>query len=517
MKKFLLILLFVGFQSIAQFNESFEAAITAPTGWTILNGGDTGTWVGTDLATSATLVAQNGTKCFSISFGATAHNDILATPQFVVTAGVSDKLTFWARSRDAAYPETISIVASTTTATLTSFTTVVNPNIAPASGANFVKYQIDLTSLVGQNIFIGFKSTTTDQFAFDLDNVTVGSTVSCLESLTPPAITSTPTTAVISWTAASPAPANGYDVYYGTTTPTNSSTPNASVAVGVTTLSVSGLTENTKYYVYIRSKCDATTSSVWGHSAAFLTFVNPILLPYATGFDAPAETTGWTVSGNNLTGVGFGSNAPFAQAGAGYFIFPTNPAPAVANNNFLYCRPVTLAANEIVTLSFYYRASTVRNLRVTVGNTNSQAAQTTTVWANNALPASATTYTQIIAPDFVAPSSGTYYFAFNDLSAPAAAANLRIDTVNITSVLSTSEFFSKNFTIYPNPTNDIVNISKNSSIEIKSVTVTDMNGRIVKEIANEVESINIAELSAGVYFLKINTAEGTATTKLVKN
>ena len=66
-----------------------------------------------DLATSAAINAQNGTNVFSISYGTTAHNDFLVTPQIAVVAGVSDKLTFWGRSRDASFPETISVKAST--------------------------------------------------------------------------------------------------------------------------------------------------------------------------------------------------------------------------------------------------------------------------------------------------------------------------------------------------------------------------------------------------------------------
>lgn len=84
-------------------------------------------------------------------------------------------------------------------------------------------------------------------------------------------------------------------------------------------------------------------------------------------------------------------------------------------------------------------------------------------------------------------------------------------------VLSNQDFVKQNFTIYPNPANDILNISKNSAIEITSVKITDINGRVVKEIPTDVASINISDLSVGVYLLKINTTEGSGTTKLVKN
>ena len=84
-------------------------------------------------------------------------------------------------------------------------------------------------------------------------------------------------------------------------------------------------------------------------------------------------------------------------------------------------------------------------------------------------------------------------------------------------VLSNQDFVKQNFSIYPNPANDVVTISKNNAIEIIAVNISDINGRVVKEVANDIASINISDLNAGVYFLKINTAEGSGTTKLIKN
>ena len=65
--------------------------------------------------------------------------------------------------------------------------------------------------------------------------------------------------------------------------------------------------------------------------------------------------------------------------------------------------------------------------------------------------------------------------------------------------------------------NDVVNISKNNLLEITAVIITDIIGRVVKQVKNNVESINVVDLNAGVYFLKVATAEGFGTTKLIKN
>lgn len=65
------------------------------------------------------------------------------------------------------------------------------------------------------------------------------------------------TTATVNWTAAAPAPANGYQYYYSTTNtaPTAGTTPSGSTGAGVTTVNLTGLTSGTTYYIWVRSNC----------------------------------------------------------------------------------------------------------------------------------------------------------------------------------------------------------------------------------------------------------------------
>ncbi|UMQ44153.1 fibronectin type III domain-containing protein [Chryseobacterium sp. Y16C] len=79
----------------------------------------------------------------------------------------------------------------------------------------------------------------------------------------------------INWTAPTPVPANGYDVYYNTTgvAPTSSTVLNATNSVQSTTTSatISGLTANTTYYVWARAKCSSTQQSIWVGPVSFYT------------------------------------------------------------------------------------------------------------------------------------------------------------------------------------------------------------------------------------------------------
>lgn len=108
------------------------------------------------------------------------------------------------------------------------------------------------------------------------------------------------TTATVSWTAATPAPAQGYEYYVTTvgTIPTVGQAPTGTVAAGVTTVNLTGLTNNTYYMVYIRTKCGggAGNQGVWVGPTGF-----------TTGVIAPT-TTGVTIcqgaASANLTATG---------------------------------------------------------------------------------------------------------------------------------------------------------------------------------------------------------------------
>ena len=241
--------------------------------------------------------------------------------------------------------------------------------------------------------------------------------------------------------------------------------------------------------------------------------------------DADGDTANWGLFTGSATTATWGLTGNFAGSRSWNPPTGTPPGP-LTPDNFLITDPITIptTANTSTVISFklgandpsafsekisvYVFASTITTAAGIIATTPVFTRVLTSANAQTAL-----TYTA----DISASAGQTVRIAMRHYDCTDQNI-LYFDDLAITqNSLSNTEFFSKNFTIYPNPTNDIVNISKNSTVEIKSVTVTDMNGRIVKEIANEVESINIAELSAGVYFLKINTAEGTATTKLVKN
>ena len=96
-----------------------------------------------------------------------------------------------------------------------------------------------------------------------------------------------------------------------------------------------------------------------------------------------------------------------------------------------------------------------------------------------------------------------------------------VDDFKVTSAnLKVDEFFSSKFSTYPNPANNSITISNNQNILLTSIVITDMNGRNVKEVkVNNVSEteINISDLTSGMYFMNIDSDNGKAIKKIIKN
>jgi hypothetical protein len=72
------------------------------------------------------------------------------------------------------------------------------------------------------------------------------------------------------------------------------------------------------------------------------------------------------------------------------------------------------------------------------------------------------------------------------------------------------------FSIYPNPAANVLNISNTNNFEIKNISVVDINGRVVKNQSGALTEINVSDLNTGIYFVTIETNEGKATKKFMK-
>lgn len=279
MKKITLLFLFmIGSitSSFGQFTEGFESGI--PATWTVINGGDTNTW---EQFTNATFVLE-GTASATITYSADAHDDYLITPAITVVAGVNDRFTFWARSFDPLYPEEFDLLVSTTTPDAAGLTTSLGTVAPDSNNTTYTEYSYNLSAYVGQTIYIGMHSTTTDMWRISVDHVVSdalpASAPDCV-TLTAPANAATGinyTTAVnLTWDAATTGqPATSYDVYLDTNAAPTTLLGNQTAL----TRAVTGLLPSTTYYWKVVPK-NAVGPATGCPVFSFTTMANPFA-PY---------------------------------------------------------------------------------------------------------------------------------------------------------------------------------------------------------------------------------------------
>lgn len=83
-----------------------------------------------------------------------------------------------------------------------------------------------------------------------------------------------------------------------------------------------------------------------------------------------------------------------------------------------------------------------------------------------------------------------------------------------------NDVVSSKFSIFPNPANDILNITNADNMLISGITVTDLHGRTIRNVSYDYMAnvqVNVSDLASGLYILNVASDKGIATKKFVKN
>ncbi|MBX9448208.1 MAG: T9SS type A sorting domain-containing protein [Taibaiella sp.] len=75
----------------------------------------------------------------------------------------------------------------------------------------------------------------------------------------------------------------------------------------------------------------------------------------------------------------------------------------------------------------------------------------------------------------------------------------------------------KKLDIYPNPANDILTFDYENSVQIRSIQLTDVWGRVVRIFSKREKALNVSGLPGGMYFLNIQAEEGSVIEKIIIN
>jgi hypothetical protein len=504
---------------VTDFTESFDAAVAFPSCWAKVGPGG----LSNVQASASATTSPNVLYIYSTS----STSQAVVSMRPVSNAGDgTHRLRFRARG-NYTLGGNIEVGYLTNPSDATSFVGI--QTFTTTSTTVYDSFTAYLGTAPGTNQILAFRHTGTPAYSVLIDDVVWETVPSCLE---PTALTNTNVTtnsATISWTASTSTPANGYDYYVSTSNvaPTATTTPTGSVAAGITTTDLNGLTDSSIYYVWVRSVCSSTDSSVWSIATSFTTPCLPLSsFPWTENFDsmpsigAAIVPTCWT----NITGTKAWTSS---NAASTTFNAP-NSAPnymSIAWSNTvassLWTPGFNLNAGQSYDFSFYYNTN---------GTTSSYIGFTGNVLVNTSASATGATdlgpfitstqgtsaYT-LYTVSYTPTTSGTYYFALN-VSATSAPWYLGVDDFKLDlTPLSNNSFTSNSFSFYPNPVKDVLNISFDKTIT--KVNIYNIVGQevAVKSINDSQSQIDMSNLSRGTYVVKISSEGLTQTIKVLKD
>jgi trimeric autotransporter adhesin len=464
---------------------------------------------------------------------ATTGSQMLVSPPTINLSDGTKRVRFYAKSGASGYTLLIGTLSNPTDPA--SFTQI---GSAISLTTTQTLYTVNIPA--GSDVQLAFKhGLGGSSRAIYIDDITVQNIPSCFE---PTALTSSnvgSSSASIGWTAPTPAPAGGYEVYYSTTNtaPTSATVLNASNSVVSTSTSatLSTLSPSTTYYVWVRSSCSASDKSIWSTSnVTFTTTCVPITtLPWTENFDA-MTTTGSGVLPNcwKQTPGGSSSSTNFATGNASQQSY-NDPKSApnyvtiyypYTNAAYLWTPTFTLNAGTSYTFSFYWVGDGYAGWQNEVLVNNGQTATGATSLVTFITPSqtatggnNSTNYT-LVNVSYTPTTTGNYSFGIKAFNTTTAPYYMGFDDFSLTqSVLATAETSVKKneIRVYPNPFTDVLYIADIK--EVKSVSVADVSGRVVKTIENPGNELHLGELNSGVYLVTVTYKDGSrSTAKAIK-
>lgn len=306
------------------------------------------------------------------------------------------------------------------------------------------------------------------------------------------------TSATVSWSAVT---GTTYEVRYKAVSAATWTT----LAAATNTISLSGLTANTAYEAQVRSICP-TTSSAFSESTTFTT--TTITVTYCA-------SKGNNTNDERIQRVALGTINNASTGTAGYEDFTaqsTNVVRGTAN---------TISITPFWTSTKYNEAYAVwidYNKDGDFSDTGElvysrTATQTTPVSGSFTIPTTAT----------LGATRMRVSMKYNGIPTSCEAfsyGQVEDYTVNITSasaaaLATTSDDEDATLNIYPNPVEDVLNVSfaKSSS---SSFRILNLVGQEVKKGNITQDAINVSNLENGMYIFEVNNGDQTITKKFVK-
>jgi len=114
--------------------------------------------------------------------------------------------------------------------------------------------------------------------------------------------------------------------------------------------------------------------------------------------------------------------------------------------------------------------------------------------------------------DFIIGNEAYIYFDYNDPIITNTTSTEVVEETSSASVHNLNDLIS----VYPNPTNGVLHISSKGNTILEGVKIYNLQGRELFGSTTNQETINIENLSAGIYLMNIRTNQGIISKRVIK-
>ena len=326
------------------FAEDFESSSPNVTGL----GSGNGVWRlnsgGTPSGSTGPLGAHQGSQyIYYETSGANPTSDSIVTGAIdLTTANDSAEMSFWLHAFGA---QIGTLTVGVGTSASGPFTPVFTRSgaVQAQQGDPWQNVGVRLDSYVGQTIYVQFSYTSGTSFTGDLaiDQLEISSCVTCPNPGNLSFVSSTANSIDVSWSGS----ASTYEVTWDTVGFTPGTSLNSSTVTGTST-TISGLSANTGYDIYVRADCSSSSNgfSGWIGPVSARTLCTIFTAPFSEDFDGSA----WVASGSNANNdidACWDSWPPITDNSEPFKWIPRSSGPTSGNGptadatgvNFLYC------------------------------------------------------------------------------------------------------------------------------------------------------------------------------------
>jgi hypothetical protein len=350
-----------------------------------------------------------------------------------------------------------------------------------------------LTEFVGQTIYIGFYSSTTDEFVFDIDDVVSAPLPACLEpsGFSPTEITAN--TAVLNWTSS----ATSFQIEYGPA----GFTPGTGTVIEVSSglpYQLTELTAYTAYDVYIRANCGGGNFSAYS-MISFTSAENPATNDICES--AIALTVGNNFANGAITATNFGATEnsiliPSCQGSVLGEVWFTVTVPADGNISLETGAAEGSANTDTIITAF----SGACDGLVEIGCNDDDGTDNFSLLNLATLTPGALIYVVVWQYDSLFGSTPGQF---------------QISAYN-TNLATTSFDAMSDISYYPNPVTDFLNLTSDENIN--EVNVYNFLGQNVlsTEIRANESRLDLSKLSDGTYIVKANGNKGQKVFRIIK-